>query len=318
MEKEYNFYKSSRFFCRSIQMPSSLVNPTCFVCGTSNNKKLFVSNNVHGRVVINADDHFHVYKCNTCDSVYLGNVIVSKEYYQKYYDKDYYNASILTSANFVQKTCLVLEKFSFSRKVNLFKNFFKEKKKYNILDIGCGTGKFLLRLDSNVFTKYGIEINAEGYKQCIQNGIIAYNQALQDIDFGTTKFDVITLFHVLEHLENPTQTLLAIHPILSDDGVLIISVPNNRSLGFLLGYKNWFHLDSPRHLFIPSIHTLKYLADKTNFKILKSFNAFYEYPMDLFWSIKYSKYKYFIYLLYPFFKMFSKESITILLKKQKC
>lgn len=296
-------------------MSSGLMNPTCFVCGTSNSNKIFVSHNVHGRVVVDIDECFNIHKCNTCDALYIGNVIVSKEYQQKYYPEDYYNAAALASVSFEQKMCLALEKFSFRRKAKLFNKLLKKKYTYNVLDIGCGTGKFLLSLDSSVFMKYGIEIHPEGYKQCIQNGIIAHNQPLEDIDFGTTKFDVITLFHVLEHLENPTKIFLAIRSLLIDDGVFMLTVPNNCALGAVLGRENWFHLDSPRHLFIPSARTIEYLADKANLRILKKLNEFYDYPLDLFWSVKYSKLKYFIYTFYPFFKIFSKETTTFVLEK---
>ena len=213
--------------------------------------------------------------------------------------------------------CLVLEKFSFGRKAKLFNKLLKKKYTYNVLDIGCGTGKFLSNLDSSVFMKYGVEIHLEGYKQCIQKGIIAYNLPLEDIDFGTTKFDVITLFHVLEHLENPTKIFLAIHSLLVDDGVVMLTVPNNCALGAVLGRENWFHLDSPRHLFIPSARTIEYLANKANLRIIKKSNEFYDYPLDLFWSVKNSKFKYLIYLLYPFFKLFSNESKTFILKKRE-
>ena len=289
-------------------------NPSCLVCGVKGNRKIFVSHNVHGRNIVDENECFDVYKCNNCGAFYLADLIINKEYYRKYYDNDYYNDFTPVSIGFAQKLSSALERFSSNKKAKLIRKFIK-KEPIHILDVGCGTGKFLQSLDSGLFSRHGVEINADGYKQCLEKGIAAYNQSLAKIDFGSLMFDAVTLIHALEHLENTEQTFKAIYRITAPGGILIISVPNNRSLGCKIGEKNWFHLDSPRHLFIPNINTINHLAGRTNFKTVKIINEFYDYPLDLFWSIRFSRVKYLIYLLYPLLKILSRESLTIVLKK---
>jgi len=289
-------------------------NSSCLVCGVTGNRKIFVSHNVHGRNTVDESECFDVYKCITCGAVYLADLIINEEYYRKYYDDDYYNDLPPASTGFAQKLSLALERFSFKKKASLIRKVIK-KEPIRILDVGCGTGKFLQSLDPGLFSRHGVEINADGYEQCLQKGIAAYNLPLQEIDFGSLMFDAVTLIHVLEHLSNPEQVLKTIYSILAPKGILVLSIPNNYSLGYKIGGKNWFHLDSPRHLFVPNIRTINHLAGRANFKTVKIVNEFYDYPLDLFWSVRFSSVKYLIYLLYPLLKILSRESLTIVLKK---
>lgn len=150
---------------------------------------------------------------------------------------------------------------------------------------------------------------------CKSKKINIYNKAIELIDFGEKKFDVITLWHVIEHLENPLKTIRKACKILSDNGILVFQVPNNGSLGFKCGKKYWFHLDSPRHLMIPNIKTINYLCTKNGLKIIRVINEFYDYPLDLFWSVRKSPIRFIVYPFYPIFKLLSKEHSTFICRK---
>jgi predicted SAM-dependent methyltransferase len=83
-------------------------------------------------------------------------------------------------------------------------------------------------------------------------------------------FDIITMNHVLEHIDNPSETVKKINLLLKRNGVLIIGVPNTNSLAYTLFGKNWHQLDVPRHLFDYSDKNLKLLLKKNGFKIIKT------------------------------------------------
>lgn len=110
------------------------------------------------------------------------------------------------------------------RRLHLVK---REKKSGNLLDVGTGTGQFLrwARKDFNVtgteISQTAVKIAKEKYNIDVIQGEI------EDIDFGDTKFDIITLFHVLEHVPHPSSTIERCKELLSEDGVLIIAVPND-------------------------------------------------------------------------------------------
>lgn len=288
----------------------------CILCNSEKIKKIFCPFNTHGRNIINQKEKFDLYKCIECMSIFIGHIVIDEEYYKKYYNIGYYNENKIMRKNFISNI-LCISKFSNNMKEKFILKSFKNinNNTLSILDVGCGSGNFLSSLDNNKFDKRGIEINPEGFRICISRGLQVYNQAITKIDFQDKKFHVITLWHVLEHIEKPQELFHKIHEILSEDGVLVFQVPNSDSLGFKYGKEYWFHLDAPRHLIIYNKKSINFLCTKIGFKIVEIRNEFYDYPLDLFWSIRKSPIKFLIYPLYPIVKLFSKESLTVVCKK---
>ncbi len=286
----------------------------CALCGGQKTKRIFVARNKHGRHMLDAKDKFDIFSCLECGSVFLKKMDINEEYYKKYYESGYYENQKIS--RILDKAVGLLVNFSLKRKQKIIINNFRNKKrKISILDIGCGNGGFLSSLKNDKFDKSGVEINQEAAKVCEKKGINVYNQNLIDIDFGDKKFNVITMWHVLEHITNPIDYFHKIRDILDDEGVVILQTPNSNSIGSICGGKNWFHLDSPRHLILYNKKSVDWLYRKTGFRIRKIKNEFYDYPLDLFWSVKASRLKFAIYPLYPIFKFFSKEHLTFICKK---
>lgn len=270
---------------------------------------------MHGRHVNDKKDKFSLFRCADCGCIFLGDISVDQDYYAKYYKEDYYLAD--KDTGITDKTWSFIYKLFFDKKEDLILNYFKNRNnKLSILDVGCGNGNFLSSLNPAIFEKNGLEINPQGIKICEEKGIKIYKKSIESEDFGEKKFDVITLWHVLEHMENPTVLLKKVREILKDDGVLIIQVPNNESMGFKFGKENWFHLDSPRHLILPNRRTIRKACKNYGLKIIRIKNEFYDYPLDLFWSVRKSWTKFMIYPLYPIFKFFSKEHLTYIINKK--
>ena len=285
----------------------------CKVCSNDSGKFLFEAQNIHGRKVIDRNEIFKIYRCSICDAQFVADIQVNQNYYEKYYYSGYYRQNSVINS-IILKILKIIEKLSVRRKEKLIQKYCEDKN-VSILDVGCGTCVFLQSLNKRNYTKIGIEINEEGFNICKNKGIKVFNKPLADIDFGEKKFDVVTLIHVLEHIVNPNQLLREIYHVLKRDGLLLIVVPNNQSLGNKIGKKYWFHLDCPRHLLIPSIKTIAYLAKISNFKIVEVQNEYLDYPLDLFWSLKKTRARFFLYPVYPILKIISHESMTFVLTK---
>ena len=119
-----------------------------------------------------------------------------------------------------------------------------------ILDIGCGRGLFLDVMRNGGWNAIGTELNKEtaSYARKVYGLEILTGDLIKHKLDGES-LDAININQVLEHLKNPNEILIECRRLLRKDGLLLISVPDLRSLQFVIGKENWFLLDLPFHLF---------------------------------------------------------------------
>lgn len=133
-----------------------------------------------------------------------------------------------------------------------------------ILDIGCGTGDFLKKMKDNGWTVEGTEPNEAANK----NAEVRLSQKIYtNLEQINQKYDVITLWHVLEHIPNTSHTFDQILSCLKPSGLLVIAVPNHESFDSKYYGKFWAGLDVPRHLWHFSKESIFKLADQKNINI---------------------------------------------------
>lgn len=130
-----------------------------------------------------------------------------------------------------------------------------------LLDLGCGNGAFLERMEQAGWAAKGLEPDAKAVAAAQSAGLNVRQGFLADDSFPGNHFDAVTLNHVIEHLHSPRETLERCFRILKPEGVLWIATPNLDSIGHLVYGCDWIGLDAPRHLvlFTPSalINALK-------------------------------------------------------------
>jgi 2-polyprenyl-3-methyl-5-hydroxy-6-metoxy-1,4-benzoquinol methylase len=107
-------------------------------------------------------------------------------------------------------------------------------------------------------------------KAAKKNKFYIFHGTLQDAGYKEDFFDVITLNHVFEHVDNPLSTLGILKNILKSDGIIRIAVPQKRSLAYWIFGKYWVQLDAPRHFFIYSESTLRRYAKASGLNVLKA------------------------------------------------
>lgn len=138
----------------------------------------------------------------------------------------------------------------------------------SILDIGCGNGGFLLQMQRRGYRVQGTEWTAGAAARVPKESNIPMHVGdLSDLDLPPQSFDAITLWHVLEHLRRPRETLEKIRTLLKDDGTLFMSMPNAESAQANRYGAHWFHHDPPRHLFGFGPRSLTRLLEQTGFHI---------------------------------------------------
>ena len=253
----------------------------CRLCDSDKAKILFASQNVHGRHLL-GKEKFEVYQCCKC-GVAFTDVEVDAVYYHKYYPNNYYQDAPFP--NGLKWIINLLEKLVYNRKLRLIDKYLP--KGGQILEIGCGQGEFLHRLPEK-FEKFGIEVNDKACQYIRKNykEITLFEGKIEEIYFPHgLKFDMVVMWHVLEHIENPVIFFKTLKKILKKDPTLIIEIPNRDSLGFRLTKDKWFHLDTPRHLFFYNFETLKEILIKNQLKIVDYFGEPFSFPHDFAFSV---------------------------------
>jgi SAM-dependent methyltransferase len=130
-----------------------------------------------------------------------------------------------------------------------------------VLDLGCSSGGFLAAMKGPTWKLYGIEMSERTAREAERNsGGQVFAGDILDAPFPSESFEVITCFHVLEHLHKPRQVLARAYDWLRPGGVFYVMVPNIRSAGARLFRSYWYALEIPRHLFHFSPDTLSALA----------------------------------------------------------
>ena len=166
---------------------------------------------------------------------------------------------------------------SLKNKIKLINRYSSEDK--NLLDIGCGTGDFLKTAKDNGWIVTGIEPNNDARKLANQKTSNNVFETEHLIKLKENSFDVITLWHVLEHVPDLEGHVLILKKLLKENGTLIIAVPNYKS--FDANYYNefWAAYDVPRHLWHFSKTSIEKLFFKKDMRVLKilplKFDAFY-------------------------------------------
>lgn len=138
------------------------------------------------------------------------------------------------------------------------------------LDVGCGKGLLLAGLRNLGWKVYGTELSEVSSQYAQSQGITVYRSNVEDCGFTPGAFDLITMYHSLEHLTQPLHTLAYLHTLLRPGGRLVVEVPNIGSWYARVFGEAWFHFDVPRHLFHFSSATLRRLLETAGFEILST------------------------------------------------
>ncbi len=144
-------------------------------------------------------------------------------------------------------------------------------KRGRMLDIGCGRGLVLARARDESWDTAGMEFSDDTARQAREVlGLDIRTGRLEDAGFTRGSFDVITIWHVLEHLPDPEVTLRTCYSLLKPGGLLAVAVPNSESLQSRITGRHWFHLDVPYHLYHYSCTNLSGLLERLSFHVKKT------------------------------------------------
>lgn len=116
-----------------------------------------------------------------------------------------------------------------------------------LLDVGAGRGRFVAGALAAGYDASGIEPSARGARAAAELGTPVLGTSVEQADLPERSFDAVTMWHVLEHLDEPGEALRRVGRWLRPGGALLVGVPNLASVQARLGGERWYHLDVPRH-----------------------------------------------------------------------
>jgi SAM-dependent methyltransferase len=137
-----------------------------------------------------------------------------------------------------------------------------------LLDVGCGRGNLLELFQKKGWRVLGTQVSrtAAGAARC--RGVEVFCGELPEMDLPAGSFDVVTFYHVLEHLERPDRYLRKAAELLRAGGFLVVEVPNFASPGFRVLKSRNFCLDYPNHLVFFTPSSLRCLLERSGFSIV--------------------------------------------------
>lgn len=132
-----------------------------------------------------------------------------------------------------------------------------------LLDVGCATGSFLTAAGRS-FDAEGVEPDPYTSGLAREAGLRVHTGTIADITRPSNPFDVITMFHVIEHLESPRESLGHVRSLIREGGFLVVETPTVDTLWFRVARRKWRQL-LPDHYFFFSRTTLTRLLDECGF-----------------------------------------------------
>lgn len=209
-------------------------------------------------------------RCKICQLIQISPFPNQKSlYYQNPYSRFISENAQARFANKIPFGNVLINKYLELPK-NRIKEVLKLRNAGKILDIGCSKGEFLKNFKGN-WQLNGLEINPKTAKIAKKNvpNVKIYTKKIEKAKLPKNYFDIITFWHVFEHLQNPKQILKNVHSSLKVGGCIIIEVPNSESLYRKIFQKHWQLLLVPEHLYFYSKKSLCKILKNNGFTITK-------------------------------------------------
>lgn len=231
-------------------------------------------------------ESFALVHCPKCTLVYT-SPRPTIEHIERYYQSESYISHTNEGNNLVNILYKVARKYALAWKYRLVKKQLGSPTG-SLLDYGCGTGEFLQSMANKTWEVKGIEPNEKARNQAINKGLeIQPSLNKENKEF----FDIITAWHVIEHVHDLKETISKLRKRLTPDGKLIIAVPNYNSQDSKRYKEFWAAFDVPRHLYHFSQESIKEMAHATKLHISDTIGM----PLDAYYvsmlSEKYSQSK---------------------------
>jgi len=221
------------------------------------------------------NEEFTIVKCDYCGLLFV-NPRPSPAEISIYYKSENYISHSTKQAGFLDKVYAFIRKKNHIKKYKLIRSY---KNSGSLIDIGCATGEFLDFFQKKGWDVTGVEPNEDARNFARNTYSLNVIDEKNIAELPEKKYDVVTMWHVLEHVHDLNERLNQIDRILKNDGIAVIAVPNPNSNDASFYKSFWAGYDLPRHLYHFSQKSITALFEKKGFrlqeKIPLGFDSFY-------------------------------------------
>lgn len=225
-----------------------------------------------------SQEQFSIVECQDCSLRFTQDVPL-QTHIGVYYQSDNYISHSDTNEGLISKLYKAVRKITLKAKLNIVETNVASKGGKAILDIGSGTGAFLNTMKEDGWSVVGLEPDAGARANALKLYKITAQTPEQLFLLPSNTFDAITMWHVLEHVEQLQEYIAQCYELLTPDGTLFIAVPNYTSRDAQKYKQYWAAYDVPRHLYHFSPDSIKSLVSRHGFKVKKMlpmwFDPFY-------------------------------------------
>ncbi len=232
----------------------------CPICSSKNNEEW---RRVYDRFNTLPGQNYRIVVCVDCGFRYL-NPRPSVDSMNPFYAHEEYDPFISARQTYRAKDILyrMLRRLSLRYKMRIIHDYIHSGK---LLDVGCGTGEFLQYASKLGWDVMGMEPNKAARQIAREKGL-NIKQSMDEISYAN--FNVLTLWHVLEHIHELTQAVQQIERLLRTGGIVILAMPNVDSWDMKRYQTDWVALDTPRHLYHFTEKNVRNLFTNTSLRLI--------------------------------------------------
>lgn len=247
----------------------------CNLC----NSKIWIYSDIKPKAWRTTSESFNLMICANC-GLMKTYPIIPEDKIAPYYASENYDSHIqsVERKNIFDIIYAFIQKLNAKYKYSIIKKALNgDTKNLNLLDYGCGNGSFLNIVNKRFLNVKGVEFESRMVQYCRSRGLNVY---LESEFFSNQEyFDVVTLFHVLEHLYDPLKYLKMFSDISKKDAILLLALPNPKSYDCAFYKNDWAAWDVPIHLHHFTPEVIIKMAEKADYDFLFKkplfFDAFY-------------------------------------------
>ncbi|PWJ55240.1 methyltransferase family protein [Dyadobacter jejuensis] len=228
----------------------------CPICSTNS-----FSNYLNVEDYTVSHQEFKIQQCNACHFLFT-NPRPAEEEIGAFYQSENYISHHDEAKDLMSRAYNLVRDYTLHQKLKLINGLVPSKG--NLLDMGCGTGSFLQICKQNGWTINGTEPDPQARKQAQQK---TQSEIVTHIDELQGDYDIVTMWHVLEHVHRLNETIDWLRNRVTAKGKIIIAVPNPGSYDAQHYHRFWAAYDVPRHLYHFTPSTMDKLLQKHQLKI---------------------------------------------------